>query len=124
MRALGVDLMDVSSGGLDPRQRIPIGPGDQVPGAEAVRRGAGVAVAAVGMITEPEQAQAILSEERADMVLLARAVLRDPYWPLHAAAVLGRTEALATPPQYERGWNALGKVAKENSIARPMRALG
>jgi 2,4-dienoyl-CoA reductase-like NADH-dependent reductase (Old Yellow Enzyme family) len=95
-----------------------------VPGAEAVRRGAGVAVAAVGMITEPEQAQAILSEERADMVLLARAVLRDPYWPLHAAAVLGRTEALATPPQYERGWNALGKVAKENSIARPMRALG
>ena len=124
MRALGVDLLDVSSGGNDPRQRIPVGPGYQVPGAEAVRRGAGVAVAAVGMITEPKQAQAILSEERADMVLLARALLRDPYWPLHAAAALGRTEALATPPQYERGWNALGKVVKEESIARPMRALG
>jgi 2,4-dienoyl-CoA reductase-like NADH-dependent reductase (Old Yellow Enzyme family) len=124
MKALGVDLVDVSSGGNDPRQRIPVGPGYQVPGAEAVRRGAGVAVAAVGMITEPEQAQAILSEEKADMVLLARALLRDPYWPLHAAAALGRTEALAVPPQYERGWNALGKVVKEDSIARPMRALG
>jgi 2,4-dienoyl-CoA reductase-like NADH-dependent reductase (Old Yellow Enzyme family) len=95
-----------------------------VPGADAVRRGAGVAVAAVGMITEPEQAQAILSEGNADMVLLARAVLRDPYWPLRAAAALGRTEALETPPQYERGWNALGTVAKADAIARPMRALG
>ena len=94
MKALGVDLVDVSSGGLDPRQRIPLGPGYQVPGAEAVRHGAGVAVAAVGLITEPEQAQAILSEEKADMVLLARAMLRDPYWPLRAAAALGRTEAL------------------------------
>ncbi len=124
MGALGVDLVDVSSGGLDPRQRIPVGPGYQVPGAEAVRRGAGgVAVAAVGMITEPEQAQAILSEGKADMVLLARAMLRDPYWPLRAAATLGRTEALAVPPQYERGWNALGPMAKEDAIARPMRGL-
>jgi 2,4-dienoyl-CoA reductase-like NADH-dependent reductase (Old Yellow Enzyme family) len=124
MKALGVDLVDVSSGGLDPRQRIPLGPGYQVPGAEAVRRGAGVAVAAVGMITEPEQAQAVLSEGRADMVLLARALLRDAYWPLHAAAALGRTESLAVPPQYERGWNTLGPVVKENATARPMRALG
>lgn len=124
MRTLGVDLVDVSSGGLDPRQQIPMGPGYQVPGAEAVRRGADVAVAAVGMITEPEQAQAILSEGKADMVLLARALLRDPYWPLHAAAALGRTEALAVPPQYERGWNTLGKVVREGSVARPMRGLG
>ena len=124
LKALGVDLLDVSSGGNDPRQRIPVGPGYQVPGADAVRRGAGVAVAAVGMITEPEQAQAVLSEGSADMVLLARALLRDPYWPLRAAAALGRTEALATPPQYERGWNAVGKVAKADAIARPMRGLG
>ncbi len=125
LKALGVDLVDVSSGGLDHRQRIPLGPGYQVPGAEAVRRGAGgVAVAAVGMITEPEQAQAILAEGRADLVLLARALLRDPYWPLHAAAALGRTEALrGVPPQYERGWAALGRVAKDEAIARPMPAL-
>ncbi len=57
------------------------------------------------------------------MVLLARAMLRDPYWPLRAAAALGRTEAMAVPPQYEGEWNALGPMAKEDSIARPMRAL-
>ncbi|HYI82370.1 MAG TPA: NADH:flavin oxidoreductase/NADH oxidase [Acetobacteraceae bacterium] len=124
MKALGVDLVDVSSGGLDPRQRIALSPGYQVPGAEAVRHGAGVAVAAVGLITEPEQAQAILSEGKADMVLLAREMLRDPYWPLRAAAALGRTEALPVPPQYERGWNTLGRVVREDAIARPMRALG
>ena len=123
LKALGVDLVDVSSGGLDHRQQIPLGPGYQVPGAEAVRRGAEVPVAAVGMITEPEQAQAILSEGKADLVLLARALLRDPYWPLHAAARLGRTEALRIPPQYERGWMTLGKMVKDPAIARPMPAL-
>ena len=123
LKALGVDMIDVSSGGLDARQKIPLGPGYQVPGAEAVRRGAGIAVAAVGMITEPEQAQAILNEGKADLILLARALLRDPYWPLHAAAALGRTEALRIPPQYERGWNALGQMTREDAIARPMRAL-
>ena len=120
LKDLGVDLIDVSSGGNDPRQDIPIGPGYQVPGADAVRRGSGVAVAAVGLITEPEHAQAILAEGKADLILLARAVLRDPYWPLHAAAALGRTEALAVPPQYERGWNTLGTMEKTDAIARPM----
>lgn len=124
LKALGVDIIDVSSGGLDHRQKIALGPGYQVPGAEAVRRGAGVAVAAVGLITEPEQAQAILTEEKADLILLARALLRDPYWPLHAAAKLGRTEALhAVPPQYERGWAALGKVRKNDALAAKAPAL-
>ena len=117
LQALGVDLVDVSSGGLDHRQKIPMGPGYQVPGAEAVKRGAGVAVAAVGLITEPEQAQAILDEGQADLILLARALLRDPYWPLHAAGKLGRTQALtAVPPQYERGWNVLGKMTRNEAI--------
>jgi 2,4-dienoyl-CoA reductase-like NADH-dependent reductase (Old Yellow Enzyme family) len=81
-------------------------------------------VAAVGLITEPEQAQAILAEGKADMVLLARALLRDPYWPLHAAAALGRTEGLRVPPQYERGWATLGRLGRDEAIARPMRPLG
>jgi 2,4-dienoyl-CoA reductase-like NADH-dependent reductase (Old Yellow Enzyme family) len=123
LKALGADIIDVSSGGNDPRQKIPMGPGYQVPGAEAVRRGAGVPVAAVGLITEADQAQAILTEGQADLILLARALLRDPYWPLHAAAALGRTEALRVPPQYERGWNTLGRMTRDEAIARPMRAL-
>ncbi len=124
IKALGVDLVDVSSGGLDAGQKIPLAPGYQVPGAAAVREGAGVAVAAVGLITEPEQAQAILTEGKADLVLLARALLRDPYWPLHAAAALGRTEGLRVPPQYERGWATLGRLGRDEAIARPLRALG
>lgn len=123
-RALGVDVVDVSSGGIDPqRQKIPVGPGYQVPGAEAVRAGAGVAVAAVGMITEPDQAQAIVAEGRADMVLLARAVLRDPYWPVRAAAALGREAAIRTPPQYERGWNRIAKLEMRLETGEPMAPL-
>jgi 2,4-dienoyl-CoA reductase-like NADH-dependent reductase (Old Yellow Enzyme family) len=124
LKALGVDIVDVSSGGLDHRQQIPLGPGYQVPGAEAVRRGAEMPVAAVGLITEPHQAQAVLAEGKADLILLARELLRDPYWPLHAAASLGRTEAMGgVPPQYERGWNALGRMARDEAIARPLPAL-
>ena len=82
-------------------------------------------MAAVGLITEPEQAQAILNEGQADLILLARALLRDPYWPIHAAATLGRTEALgAVPPQYERGWNTLGKMSRDPAIAVPQAPLG
>lgn len=123
-RAAGVDMVDVSSGGIDPqRQKIPIGPGYQVPGAAAVREGAGVAVAAVGLITEPEQAQAVVAERQADMVLLARAVLRDPYWPMRAAAVLGRAEAVKAPPQYDRGWNGIGKFAMRTETGLPLPPL-
>jgi 2,4-dienoyl-CoA reductase-like NADH-dependent reductase (Old Yellow Enzyme family) len=123
-KAAGVDLMDCSSGGIDPqRQKIPVGPGYQVPGAVAVREGAGVAVAAVGMITEPEQAQAIVAEGKADMVLLARALLRDPYWPMRAAAALGRVDAVKGPPQYDRAWGAIGKFGMRPETGTPMPAL-
>ncbi len=123
LRALGVDVVDVSSGGLDAAQKIPLGPGYQVPGAAAVRAGAGLPVMAVGLITEPAQAQAIVAEGKADMVLLARAFLRDPYWVLNAAVALGRTEALSVPPQYERGWASLGKMSIARSVGAPMPAL-
>ena len=123
LKALGVDMIDVTSGGLHHEQKIPLGPGYQVPGAEAVRLGAGIPVAAVGLITEPEQAQAILTEGKADLILLARVLLREPYWPLRAAAVLGRTETLQVPPQYERGWNTLGKMTRDAAIGAPMAPL-
>jgi 2,4-dienoyl-CoA reductase-like NADH-dependent reductase (Old Yellow Enzyme family) len=97
---LGVDLVDVSSGGLDPRQQVPVGPGYQVPLARQVRDGSGLPVAAVGLITEPLQAEQVLADGSADAVLLARALLRDPHWPLRAAAELG--DDLEWPVQYAR----------------------
>lgn len=123
VKALGVDLIDVSSGGLDAGQKIVLGPGYQVPGADAVKHGADMPVAAVGLITEPAQAQAILTEGKADLILLARVLLREPYWPLRAAVELGRSDTLGVPPQYERGWNALAKLAMDTDIAAPMHAL-
>jgi 2,4-dienoyl-CoA reductase-like NADH-dependent reductase (Old Yellow Enzyme family) len=97
---LGVDLIDVSSGGLDPRQEVPVGPGYQVPLARRVREGSGLPVAAVGLITEPLQAEQVLTDGSADAVLLARAVLRDPHWPLTAARELG--DDISWPDQYAR----------------------
>jgi 2,4-dienoyl-CoA reductase-like NADH-dependent reductase (Old Yellow Enzyme family) len=85
----GVDLVDCSSGGNVPKADIPLGPGYQVPFAEAIRRDAGIPTAAVGMITEARQAEEILASGRADVVVMARAFLRDPYWPMHAAQELG-----------------------------------
>jgi 2,4-dienoyl-CoA reductase-like NADH-dependent reductase (Old Yellow Enzyme family) len=85
----GVDLVDCSSGGLVTSQRIALGPGYQVPFAEEVRRHAGVATGAVGLITTPQQADEIVRTGQADCVLLARQMLRDPYWPMHAAQELG-----------------------------------
>ena len=90
LHAAGVDLLDCSSGGNTPDARIPVGPGYQVPFAEAVRRDAGLPVAAIGLIVAPEQADAIVREGRADLVLLARGLLRDPSWPQEAARVLGK----------------------------------
>jgi 2,4-dienoyl-CoA reductase-like NADH-dependent reductase (Old Yellow Enzyme family) len=97
----GIDLIDVSSGGLVPEQKVELGPGYQVPFARAVREGSGLPVAAVGLITEPAQAEQILAEGSADAVLLARALLRDPSWPLRAAHELAVD--VAWPPQYLRG---------------------
>ncbi|HEV7207397.1 MAG TPA: NADH:flavin oxidoreductase/NADH oxidase [Mycobacteriales bacterium] len=105
LASLGVDLIDVSSGGLDPRQAIDAVPGYQVPFARAIREQVGIPTGAVGMITEPAQAEAILAEGSADAVLLARALLRDPSWPLRAAHELG--DRSSWPVQYERGaWPA------------------
>ncbi|HEX8354520.1 MAG TPA: hypothetical protein VF611_16565, partial [Pyrinomonadaceae bacterium] len=103
LKARGVDLVDCSSGGLVPGARIPVAPDYQTPFAEAIRREAGVATGAVGLITEPAQAEEIIATGRADAVFLARAELRDPYWPLHAARVLG-AEA-PWPVQYDRAVN-------------------
>jgi 2,4-dienoyl-CoA reductase-like NADH-dependent reductase (Old Yellow Enzyme family) len=100
LRARGVDLVDCSSGGAVPDQQIVVGPGYQVPFAERIRRDVGVATGAVGLITNAEQADAIISHGLADLVLLARELLRDPYWPLHAAELLGQT--VPWPPQYLR----------------------
>lgn len=102
LKLLGVDLIDVSSGGLVPGVQIPVGPGYQVPFAEAIRQQAGIATGAVGMITEPNQADTILKDGKADLVILAREVLRDPYWPRRAAQALGTK--IKPPVQYERAW--------------------
>jgi 2,4-dienoyl-CoA reductase-like NADH-dependent reductase (Old Yellow Enzyme family) len=104
LAAEGVDLVDCSSGGNVPRADIPLGPGYQVPFAEEIRRAAGVATAAVGLITEAAQADAIVSRGQADLVMLARAMLRDPYWANHAAGALGQPERRAVPPQYLRAF--------------------
>jgi len=98
--ARGIDLVDCSSGGAVPDAKIPLGPGYQVQFAERIRREAGVATGAVGLITEPHQADAIVRAGQADCVLLARELLRDPYWPLRAARELGHT--VPWPVQYLR----------------------
>jgi 2,4-dienoyl-CoA reductase-like NADH-dependent reductase (Old Yellow Enzyme family) len=96
----GCSAIHVSSGGLDPRQHIPIGPGYQVPLARAVKQVTSMPVVAVGLITEPEQAESIVGTGDADMVALARAMLYDPRWPWHAAAQLGAH--VTAPDQYLR----------------------
>jgi 2,4-dienoyl-CoA reductase-like NADH-dependent reductase (Old Yellow Enzyme family) len=95
----GVDLVDCSSGG-NVLTQIPVEPGYQVPFASAVRSGAGVPAGAVGLITEPAQAEQVLADGHADVVLLARELLRDPHWPLRAATELGAD--VVWPVQYER----------------------
>ncbi|GAM08259.1 NADPH dehydrogenase [Geobacter sp. OR-1] len=98
--ALGVDLIDCSSGGSDPHARIPLGPGYQTRFAEQIRRETGVKTGAVGLITAPAQADHIVRSGQADLVLLARELLRDPYWPLRAARELG--QLTPWPAQYVR----------------------
>jgi 2,4-dienoyl-CoA reductase-like NADH-dependent reductase (Old Yellow Enzyme family) len=102
LKPLGVDVIDVSSGGNLAHAKIPVGPGYQVPFAAAIRKQAEIPTTALGMITDPVQAETILSTEQADLVVLARELLRDPYWPRRAAQDLNFK--LTPPPQYQRAW--------------------
>jgi NADPH2 dehydrogenase len=100
LKARGADWIDASSGGVSPLQKIALGPGYQVPFAAAIREATGVVTMAVGLITEPRQAEDIVASGKADMVALARGMLYDPRWGWHAAAELhGEVTA---PPQYWR----------------------
>jgi 2,4-dienoyl-CoA reductase-like NADH-dependent reductase (Old Yellow Enzyme family) len=99
-QAIGADWIDASSGGVSPRQRIALGPGYQAPFAEAIRREVKIPVIAVGLITEPRQAEEIVASGKADMVALGRGLLYDPRWPWHAAAELGAI--VEAPRQYWR----------------------
>ena len=103
LKPLGIDLVDCSSGGIVPDVKIPVGPGYQTPLSDRIRREAAIATAAVGMITAPQQADHLIRTEQADMVLLARELLRDPYWPHQAAKAL-RVKDHSVPKQYERAW--------------------
>ena len=100
LEARGCSAINVSSGGLDPAQAIPVGPGYQVPLARAVKQAVGIPVVAVGMITDFDQAEAIVATGDADLVALARGILYNPRWPWHAAAHLGAS--VVAPPQYLR----------------------
>ncbi|MBC7927897.1 MAG: NADH:flavin oxidoreductase/NADH oxidase [Bryobacteraceae bacterium] len=104
VRPLGVDLIDASSGGAVPYAKVETGPGYQVPFAAKIRRDSGILTGAVGMITEPQQADTIIREGQADIVLLAREFLRSPYWPLQAARKLEQAGAAAPPVQYTRAF--------------------
>jgi len=102
LKLLGVDLIDCSSGGNVPGVKIPIGAGYQTAASARIRREADIPTGAVGMITSPQQADTIVRTEQADMVLIARELLRDPYWPLRAAKELH--QPIPVPLQYERAW--------------------
>ncbi|MCI1591429.1 MULTISPECIES: NADPH dehydrogenase NamA [Heyndrickxia] len=101
MKEQGVDLIDVSSGAVVPA-RISVYPSYQVPFAQEIKQGVNIDTGAVGLITSPQQAEEILQNDRADLILLGRELLRDPYWPRKAAKELGI--AIDSPVQYERGW--------------------
>jgi 2,4-dienoyl-CoA reductase-like NADH-dependent reductase (Old Yellow Enzyme family) len=102
LKSSGVDLLDCSSGGNLPHAKIPVGPGYQVPFAAEIREQTGILTGAVGMITDAAQAETILSTGQADMLMLAREFLRDPYWPRRAAQEMG--VKITAPEQYQRAW--------------------
>src|SRR5581483_1453325 len=104
--ARGCDFIDCSSGGVSPQQKIPLAPGYQVPFAREIRRASGAVTTAVGLISEPQHAEAIVAQGDADLVAMARAMLWDPRWAWHAARELGAS--VAAPKQY---WRALPRTA-------------
>jgi NADPH2 dehydrogenase len=107
LEKLGCDWIDVSSGGISPRQKIAIGPGYQVPFAAAIKAAVKMPVMAVGLITEPAQAEEILTTGQADLIAMARGLLLDPRWPWRAAAALG--DSVSAPRQYWRSQPASQK---------------
>ena len=107
LAAHGCAFIDVSSGGVSPQQKITLGPGYQVPLAEAIKAAAGLPTFAVGLVTEPAQAEAIVAEGRADAVAIGRAMLFEPHWPWRAAMELGAE--VSVPPQY---WRSQPREAK------------
>ncbi len=115
-KARGVDLVDVSTGGMVPDAKIPVAPGFQVEFAARIRREAGIPTSAVGLITDPAQANAIVEKGEADLVFLGREILRDPYWPIHAGAALG--EPTPWPVQYLRA--AHRTTPKREPVTRPV----
>jgi 2,4-dienoyl-CoA reductase-like NADH-dependent reductase (Old Yellow Enzyme family) len=115
MKQSGVDLVDVSTGGNHPAQQIPLGPGYQVHHSETIHREVEVPTGAVGMITSPAQADQIISTGQASLVLLAREMLRNPYWPLHAADVL--RQSVPWPVQYARA--ASGRTEPRQPVSTP-----
>ncbi|HLI63171.1 MAG TPA: hypothetical protein VKV05_07205, partial [Terriglobales bacterium] len=115
LRDEGADYVCVSSGGISPSVSVPAGPGYQVPFAAQIRKEAGIATQAVGMIVKPEQAEEIIASGKADMVALARAFLDNPRWVWHAAEKLG--DSVHYPPQYARAARPLWPGA---SLLRPV----
>jgi 2,4-dienoyl-CoA reductase-like NADH-dependent reductase (Old Yellow Enzyme family) len=113
LKEIGVDVVDCSSGGAVPQAIPPVAPGYQVPAAARIRAEAGIATAAVGLITEPKDAESIIRDGRADIVLLGRAMLADPHWPLHAAQQLGAQAPW--PKQYLRAAPAPARNRSEPS---------
>ena len=111
--------IDVSSGGVSPAQKIALGPGYQVPFAQAIKAATGVTTIAVGLITEPQQAEEIVASGQADMVALARGILYDPRWPWHAAAQLGAT--VEAPPQYWRSQPAAQSAVRGDEVRAGVR---
>jgi 2,4-dienoyl-CoA reductase-like NADH-dependent reductase (Old Yellow Enzyme family) len=117
LKAEGCDFMDISSGGNDPTARVPVSPGYQVPFAEAVKRDAGIATMAVGMITDAQQAEAVIADGKADFVMLARGFLDDPHWGWHAAYAL--KAEIKLPPQYARAGIRLWNPAERHQAKQP-----
>ncbi|NYF91334.1 NADH:flavin oxidoreductase/NADH oxidase [Tunturiibacter empetritectus] len=116
LKQADIDLVDVSTGGNHPAQQIPVGSGYQVHHSDTIHREAEIPTAAVGMITEPAQADQIIRTGQADLILLARELLRNPYWPLHAAAVLH--QSTTWPVQYVR--SARGKTEPRQPVSTPV----
>ncbi len=116
LKEAGIGYVCASSGGNLASAKIAMGPLYQVPFAEKIRREAGIVTRAVGMITEPDEAEAIVAEGKADVVALARAVLADPRWPWRAAAALGAP--FVTPPQYARSTSVMKKWAEPEAVKR------